>query len=47
MIGDWNDFYVGMIITPMVAGFGAGIGGLIGSLSDSMVLKRYIIDEGE
>ena len=31
----------------MVAGFGAGIGGLIGSLSDSVVLKRYIIDEGE
>ena len=50
MIGDWSsasDMYVGMIITPIVAVFGAGFGGLIGSLSDSVVLKKYIIGEGE
>tara|TARA_A100001234_G_scaffold201541_1_gene194316 strand:+ start:279 stop:809 length:531 start_codon:yes stop_codon:yes gene_type:complete len=50
MIGDWSsgsDMVMGMIITPIVAVFGAGIGGIIGSLSESLVLKRYIIDEGE
>ena len=50
MIGDWSsgsDMYVGMIITPIVAMFGAGFGGLIGSLSDSVVLKKYIIGEGK
>ena len=50
MIGDWSsgsDMYVGMIITPIVAMFGAGFGGLIGSLSDSAILKMYVIGEGE
>ena len=48
MIGDWSsasDMYVGMIITPIVAVFGAGFGGLIGSLSDSVVSKKYIIGD--
>ena len=49
MIGDWSsgsDMYVGMIITPIVAMFGAGFGGLI-EKSLILVLKKYIIGEGE
>ena len=46
--GDWSsisDVYVGLIITPIMAGFGASIGALIGSLSDSVITKKYIIDD--
>ena len=48
LIGDWStpsDAFAGLIITPIMAGFGASIGALIGSLSDSVITKKYIIDD--
>ena len=48
LVGDWStpsDAFAGLIITPIMAGFGASIGALIGSLSDSVITKKYIIDD--
>ena len=48
LVGDWStpsDAFAGLIITPIMAGFGASIGALIGSLSDSVITKKYIIGE--
>ena len=46
LVGDWStpsDAVAGLIITPIMAGFGASIGALIGSLSDSVITKKDII----
>ena len=48
LIGDWStpsDAFAGLIITPIMAGFGASIGALIGSISDSVITKKYIIGD--
>ena len=48
LVGDWStpsDAFAGLIITPIMAGFGASIGALIASLSDSVITKKYIIDD--
>ena len=48
LVGDWStpsDAFAGLIITPIMAGFGASIGALIGSLSDSIITKKYIIGD--
>ncbi len=48
LVGDWStpsDAFAGLIITPLMAGFGASIGALIGSLSDPVITKKYIISD--
>ena len=48
LVGDWStpsDAFAGLIITPIMAGFGASIGALIGSLSDPVITKKYIIGD--
>ena len=50
LVGDWStpsDAFAGLIITPIMAGFGASIGALIGSISDSVITKKYIIDDDD
>jgi len=51
-VGNWDggsESFVGMIITPMVATFGAGIGFILGSLSDisNKSNKQYFINNNE
>ena len=51
-IGDWStgsDAFAGMIITPIAAMFGGGMGGVIGFLKDSSNknTKQYLIKDGE
>jgi len=51
-VGNWDggsESFVGMIITPMVATFGAGIGFILGSLSDisNKSNKQYYINNNE
>ena len=51
-VGNWDggsESFVGMIITPMVATFGAGIGFILGSLSDisNKSNKQYFINDNE
>ena len=48
-VGNWDggsESFVGMIITPIAAMFGAGIGGIIGVLSDNLN-NSYLIKKGE
>ena len=50
LVGDWStpsDAFAGLIITPIMAGFGASIGALIGSISDSVITKKYIIGDDD
>lgn len=50
LIGDWStptDMYAGLIITPLAAAFGAGVGAAAGSLSGSVITKTYVIATGE
>ena len=50
LVGDWStpsDAFAGLIITPLMAGFGASIGALIGSISDSVITKKYIIGDDD
>jgi len=51
-VGNWDggsESFVGMIITPMVATFGAGIGFILGSLSDiaNKSNKQYYFNDNE
>tara|TARA_B100000900_G_scaffold172133_1_gene146265 strand:- start:1437 stop:2012 length:576 start_codon:yes stop_codon:yes gene_type:complete len=51
-VGNWDggsESFVGMIITPMVATFGAGTGYILGSLSDisNKSNKQYFINDNE
>ena len=49
MSGNWDggsESFVGMIITPIAAICGAGIGGIIGVLSDNLN-NSYLIKKGE
>ena len=51
-IGNWDggsESFVGMIITPMAATFGAGIGFILGTLSDisNKSNKQYFINDNE
>ena len=48
-VGNWDggsESFVGMIITPIAAMCGAGIGGIIGVLSDNLN-NRYLIKKDE
>ena len=48
-VGNWDggsESFVGMIITPIAAMCGAGIGGIIGVLSDNLN-NSYLIKKGE
>ena len=48
-VGNWDggsESFVGMIITPIAAICGAGIGGIIGVLSDN-INNSYLIKKGE